>query len=223
MGPNAATLHTSTGCTMPVVRNQTGQVYWITAFLPILSIASRTTAATNCDAAVDYNTGCGVKMDDKRTSYGPAFNWHGGGWYVMERATNEINVWFYPRYTGDVPELVKFKAGSLDTAQLGMPTANFPNTHCDIEKKFGPQWIVINLTFCGDWAGSPDVYGQSECPGTCIGNSACTHQRGSRLTRLYLAHRVCEREPVCVHRGILRVRFNQCLRAELKNRITKSI
>jgi len=45
--------------------------------------------------------------------------------------------------------------------------ANFPNTQCDLEKFFKEHTIVINLTFCGDWAGA--VYGQMGCPGTCVG------------------------------------------------------
>ena len=42
-----------------------------------------------------------------------------------------------------------------------------PNTNCDFNKYFGKLNIIINLTFCGDWAGG--AYGSSGCPGTCLG------------------------------------------------------
>ena len=47
----------------------------------------------------------------------------------------------------------------------GTPSADFPNTQCNIPNYFQENNIIINLTFCGDWAGS--VYGQSSCPSTC--------------------------------------------------------
>lgn len=127
-------------------------------------------------------------MEDMPTSYGPAFNYNGGGWYVVERGTDEINVWFYPRY-GDVPEQVRWPAGSVNTAELGEPQASFPDTHCDINKKFGPQTLVINLTFCGDWAGSPDVYSQSGCPSTCEGKF---QMNISSPPLIYHNHRLCQ-------------------------------
>lgn len=45
--------------------------------------------------------------------------------------------------------------------------ANFPNNYCNIGEKFGPNAIIINLTLCGDWAGSS--FASDGCPGTCEG------------------------------------------------------
>ncbi|KAG9124208.1 hypothetical protein FRC07_012404 [Ceratobasidium sp. 392] len=149
-GPNAATLHTSAGCTQPATRDQSG-----------------TTTGTNCDAAVNGNAGCGVHAPTAN-SYGPALNAIGGGWYVMERTTTYIKVWFWPRNSGSVPAAVKSGASSVDTSTFGQPFASFVNSQCDIANKFKGNNIVINLTFCGDWAGNADVYRASGCPSTCV-------------------------------------------------------
>ncbi|CAE7094276.1 unnamed protein product [Rhizoctonia solani] len=146
-GPNAATLHTTSGCTQPFTRDQTG-----------------TTTSTDCNWQVNSNTGCGVR-NPLANSYGPSFNSNGGGWYAMERTSTYIKVWFWPRNSATVPTQVRNGASSIDTSTWGTPFAAFVNNSCDLNAKFGPNNIIINLTFCGDWAGS--VYGSSGCPGTC--------------------------------------------------------
>ena len=47
----------------------------------------------------------------------------------------------------------------------GQPFAFFPDTDCDINSHFGPHNLIINLTFCGDWAGA--VFDSDGCPGDC--------------------------------------------------------
>ncbi|KAH0581301.1 hypothetical protein H2248_012398 [Termitomyces sp. 'cryptogamus'] len=150
MGPNTATLHTNAGCTMPSSRRQSG-----------------TATGNNCDSAVMNNAGCGVKFSDSR-SYGPAFNSNGGGWFAMERTSSFIKVWFWSRTATNVPSDVKNGITSVNTDNWGTPVAHFPSSSCPIGNKFGPHNIVINLTFCGDWAGSSSVYAASGCPSTCV-------------------------------------------------------
>ncbi|KAL0579258.1 hypothetical protein V5O48_002762 [Marasmius crinis-equi] len=145
--PNQGTLHTNAGCTMPASRSETG-----------------TALQNNCDVAATNNAGCGVRFGDT-SSYGPSFNTNGGGWYAMERTNSGIKIWFWSRNDGNIPGEVKNGATSINTDNWGTPVANFPSTSCPISSKFGPHNIVINLTFCGDWAGS--VYGNSGCPSTC--------------------------------------------------------
>ncbi|KAJ8520274.1 hypothetical protein ONZ45_g2850 [Pleurotus djamor] len=145
--PNAITLHTSAGCTMPASRPMTG-----------------TAGQNDCNVAVNGNTGCGVRQNDAN-SYGPGFNNNGGGWYVVERTNSFIRVWFWARNSGSVPSSVRNGDASVNTDTFGTPTAFFPNTQCDIASHFNQHNIIINLTFCGDWAGS--VYGQSGCPSSC--------------------------------------------------------
>ncbi|KAF7314551.1 Glycoside hydrolase family 16 protein [Mycena kentingensis (nom. inval.)] len=146
---NQMTLHTSAGCTMPVQRDQTG-----------------TTIFTNCDANFNGNAGCSVGAGSAN-SYGPPFNANGGGWYAMERTDTFINVWFWPRNAGNVPADVKANSASVDTSAWGTPTANFPNTNCNFPEFFRQNNIIINLTFCGAWAGDAAIYAASGCPSTC--------------------------------------------------------
>ncbi|KAH9991442.1 endo-beta-glucanase [Russula vinacea] len=139
--PNASSLHTNPGCTMPESRVMTG-----------------TTTGLDCDANANANAGCGVHATAPN-NYGPEFNDNGGGWYAMERTPMFIKIWFWPRDAGDVPSDVQnSSSSSINTDAWGTPT-------CDIDSNFSPSNIIINLTFCGDWAGA--VYGSSGCPGTC--------------------------------------------------------
>lgn len=87
----------------------------------------------------------------------------------MERTDTSIKVWFWPRDSTAVPTTVRSGASSIDTDDFGMPFASFVNSSCDTASYFGPHYIIINLTFCGYWAGSADVYGGSGCPSTCVG------------------------------------------------------
>ncbi|PPR05555.1 hypothetical protein CVT24_003294 [Panaeolus cyanescens] len=145
--PNAATLHTKTGCTMPAARTQTG-----------------TSGQNDCDVAVNGNTGCTVKFPTSN-SYGPNFNSNGGGWYAMERTPDHISVWFFPR-NGNTPSDIQSGAASVNPANWGTPAAFFPNTSCNFPSFFDAHNIIINLTLCGDFAGA--VFGQDGCPGSCV-------------------------------------------------------
>ncbi|KAF5313915.1 hypothetical protein D9619_013046 [Psilocybe cf. subviscida] len=146
--PNAATLHTLPGCSMPASRSETG-----------------TPTQTSCDTSVNGNAGCGVKFPTTN-SYGPSLNSVGGGWYAIERTSQFIKIWFWPRNSGSVPSDVKNGASKANTDAWGTPTAFFPNNSCNIPQFFSAHNIIINLTLCGDWAGS--VYSASGCPSTCV-------------------------------------------------------
>ncbi|KAL5510983.1 hypothetical protein ACEPAG_3702 [Sanghuangporus baumii] len=150
VSPNQATLHTGPGCTM------SGQVQ------------TGTTVGTDCDSFDNNNSGCGVKVN-KANSYGPPFDSNGGGWYAMERTSSHINVYFWPRNDGSVPSDVRNGASTVNTGNWGTPVANFPSSNnCNINSAFGPNNIIINLTFCGDWAGASSVYAASNCPSSCV-------------------------------------------------------
>ncbi|KAH8105325.1 laminarinase [Cristinia sonorae] len=148
VSPNQATLHTNAGCTMPGSRTMTG-----------------TATGNNCDVAATGNSGCGVKSS-QTNSYGPAFNSAGGGWFAVERTPSFIRVWFWTRNASNVPADVKNGVANINTDNWPIPMALFPNNSCDINSHFGPQRIIINLTFCGDWAGA--VYSSQGCPGSCV-------------------------------------------------------
>jgi len=150
-GSDQISLHTGSGCTMPSSRAQTG-----------------TEILNDCDVDANNNAGCGVQVTDTR-SFGPIFNDHGGGWYAVERTNSFIKVWFWSRAaTTGIPSDVMNGATSVDTDNWGTPRAYFPNTTCPISSMFGPHNIIVDLTFCGDWAGNADIYGSSGCPSTCV-------------------------------------------------------
>lgn len=142
IGPNQGTLHTGPGCSMHPHRMQTGQ-----------------SLVNDCNTV----TGCGVLFNDL-ASYGPSFNRNGGGWYAMERTVTDIKLWFWSR-SGNVPPDVRDGASVVNPKNWGTPVAYFPSDQCRINEMFDVQNIVINLTFCGDWAGSQ--YGKSGCPSSC--------------------------------------------------------
>ncbi|PSS37150.1 hypothetical protein PHLCEN_2v1023 [Hermanssonia centrifuga] len=123
--------------------------------------------ATNCDVNTDGNTGCGVQATSAN-NYGPSFNANGGGWYAMERTNTFIKVWFWPRNGGSPPSDVSSGSGSINTDAWGTPAAFFPNTSCDIGSHFDQNNIIINLTFCGDWAGIDSIFNAAGCPGSCV-------------------------------------------------------
>jgi len=145
--PNQSTLHTDAGCTMPSSTDQAG-----------------TTVSTDCNAADNGNQGCGVQTPESN-NYGPAFNANGGGWYAMERTSDFVNVWFWPR-NGNPPSDMNSGSSTIDTDNWGTPAANFPNTDCNLDEHLGNHNIIINLTLCGDWAGA--VFNQDGCSGDCV-------------------------------------------------------
>ncbi|EGN97297.1 glycoside hydrolase family 16 protein [Serpula lacrymans var. lacrymans S7.3] len=149
--PNQSTLHTSPDCTIPSSGGMLGTV-----------------VGTDCDATVNGNAGCGIQYTEDDNSFGPDFNNVGGGWYAMERTNDAISVWFWERSSSSVPAEVSSGASSIDTSTWGTPAAYFPDTDCDLATHFDANNIIINLTFCGDWAGSSSVYAASGCPSTCV-------------------------------------------------------
>ncbi|KZT20534.1 glycoside hydrolase family 16 protein [Neolentinus lepideus HHB14362 ss-1] len=149
--PNQVTLHTGTGCSMPSARAQTG-----------------TTTTTSCASSNADDSGCGVRAagDLKDASFGAGFNAGGGGWYALERTPSTLKIWFWPRSAGGVPGDVR-GGGAVDTGAWGTPLALFPSSaQCDMESHLGPMSVIINLTFCGDWAGA--AYAHDGCPGSCV-------------------------------------------------------
>ncbi|KAJ7045452.1 glycoside hydrolase family 16 protein [Mycena alexandri] len=148
---NLASLHTTANCNMTQTRAQNGQ-----------------SVSTQCDASFNYNQGCGVSFGQPN-SYGPGFNADGGGWYAMHRGTCGISVWFWSRDNSTVPTEVSQGLPTVnpDPSLWGSSDAFFPTTSCDYMSHFDAHNIVFDLTFCGDWAGSPSAYGASGCPSTC--------------------------------------------------------
>lgn len=123
-----------------------------------------TTLTSNCDvnaAGQGANVGCGVLSSNSQT-FGSGFNNINGGVYATSFTSSGIKVWFFPR--SSIPSDITSNAPNPDA--WGTPMASFPFTASTCTTSyFQNLQIVINLTFCGDWAGS--VYGSSGCPSSC--------------------------------------------------------
>nr|ODN92983.1 endo-1,3(4)-beta-glucanase [Cryptococcus depauperatus CBS 7855] len=151
---NMIALHTSPTagrCTLTASSSMRGQVTF-----------------NNCDNTQNSGGGCTVTDPDTK-SYGEGFAQNGGGVYVAEWAKDGVRVWFLSR--DKVPSSLSVSADSIDTAVLGDPVALYSSDTCEVEKVFGPQTLTIDITLCGDFAGSPALLAQT-CP-SLVGSATC--------------------------------------------------
>ncbi|RUP49644.1 hypothetical protein BC936DRAFT_141938 [Jimgerdemannia flammicorona] len=133
------TLHTNAGCTMKRVELR----------------ESGTMVNANCDVGKS-DQGCSVT--DKRTSsYGTRFNENEGGVFAVRWSSSGIQVWFFPR--NSIPQDII--DGTPKPTSWSLPSADFPFKSCT-PSYFRGHRIVVDNTFCGDWAG--DTFSEM-CPG----------------------------------------------------------
>jgi len=136
-----STLHTNAGCNM---NNDNSSMF--TGHL----------VGKNCLG----NTGCGITAS--ANSYGAPFNSGRGGVYATEWTQTYIKMWFFAR--GAIPG--DMTSQSPNPNNWGKPFAYFPLGNDCPNSHFKDHTMVINLTFCGDWAGA--VF-NGQCPG--LGNN----------------------------------------------------
>ncbi|KAF4505319.1 hypothetical protein G6O67_007279 [Ophiocordyceps sinensis] len=109
--------------------------------------------------------GCGQQTADT-SNYGDGFNAIRGGVYATEWTSEHIAVWFFPRSA--IPRDVA--SGQPNPESWGRPMARFAGgSGCDIDSHFSNNQLVFDTTFCGDWAGNPDVWGSDK---TCAAKAA---------------------------------------------------
>jgi hypothetical protein len=125
--------------------------------------SSKLINSTDCSFNTNGNQGC-ITSDPASNSYGADFAAAGGGVFVTEFADTGISIWFFSR--NDIPSVISSSTNSFDTKDLGAPTANYPNGGCSMSQFFKPQNIIIDITLCGDFAGSPQIFPQT-CSGKC--------------------------------------------------------
>jgi len=130
VGNNAMTLHTSPGCRM---------------------------GNLDCNAGTAF-IGCGIH-DPNGGTFGASFNNNPGrgGVYAMEWVAGNngfIRVWTFPRnqIPGDL------SSGRPKPSSWPAPRAHFPFGGACNSNHFVNHNIIIDLTFCGDWAGA--TFGQ---------------------------------------------------------------
>jgi hypothetical protein len=90
---------------------------------------------------------------DSALSYGEAFNIDAGGYFVTSRSRDcGIQIWFWPRYSPDVPaEIAQGGVEALSPDPTwGEPVATFPMEpgFCDYDQYFNEHEIIFDLTFC---------------------------------------------------------------------------
>src|SRR5271170_4539783 len=111
--------------------------------------------------------GCGIS-DGSTQSYGTGFNAINGGVYAMEWTSAAIKIWFFPRRS--IPSDIR-SGNSPNPANWGEPDAIFNGPDCNIDNNFASNSLVIDTTFCGDFAGATwsnaggcaSITGQSSC------------------------------------------------------------
>ncbi|KAH8676897.1 concanavalin A-like lectin/glucanase domain-containing protein [Tricladium varicosporioides] len=102
--------------------------------------------------------GCSA-VNTSPNNYGKALNAAGGAVYVMEWTKDAISVWnFQP---GNVP--TNLVAGNPDTSSWGLPQFTTAQGDCDIDSHFKDHKVVLDTTFCGSWAGLPEMWSQTSC------------------------------------------------------------
>ncbi|QIW95440.1 hypothetical protein AMS68_000958 [Peltaster fructicola] len=149
LNQDSISLHSSAGCTI-AGSGQTG-----------------TLQTTNCDSNANGNSGCGSTLPNSTipNNYGNSFNQAGGGVYVTEWTSAYFKTWFFPR--GSVPSSIT--SGQPDVSTFGTPVVNQQGS-CDVDQHFTNMSIIINIDFCGAWAGQ--VYSQyTDCPQNTSTNS----------------------------------------------------
>ena len=112
------------------------------------------------------NQGCAATGGGS-SSYGTGLNSAGGGIYATEWTSDSINIWFFSH--GSAPGDIS--GPNPNPSGWGNPTSSFVGgSGCDIDSHFMNNNIVLDTTFCGDWAG--DVFSQdSTC--SALGASSC--------------------------------------------------
>ncbi|KAL8803406.1 MAG: hypothetical protein Q9182_003204 [Xanthomendoza sp. 2 TL-2023] len=98
------------------------------------------------------NKGCPAKGG----AFGDTFNNNNGGIYATEWTAAAIKIWFFPHGGQSPPDIL---SRAPDPTRWGPPTATFQGgPNCKIDSHFKDQHLVFDTTFCGDWAGAPDVW-----------------------------------------------------------------
>ncbi|OCF58171.1 endo-1,3(4)-beta-glucanase [Kwoniella mangroviensis CBS 10435] len=149
---NQMALHTESGCSITSTSSFSGTVN-----------------DTSCYYSDNDNSGCGV-TDTNYKSYGAEFASAGGGVFITQLAESGISIWFFSR--DDIPDDISSASDSIDTSNLGTPSAFYSNDGCDIDKFFGAQSLVFDITLCGDWAGQSSILSSTGCP-ALTGSDTC--------------------------------------------------
>ena len=132
---NQMTLHTTYGCDVASASGYAGSLV--------------TPDCNVYNASQPGNAGCGVRSTDPQT-FGALFNENYGGVYATEWTSSYIKIWFFPR--DNIPSDI-LAGGPVPSQAWGLPQANFEGS-CNFDDHFQNMQIIVDTTFCGDWAGN---------------------------------------------------------------------
>ncbi|KAF3000759.1 hypothetical protein E8E13_004693 [Curvularia kusanoi] len=109
-------------------------------------------APTSCA----FDTGCGTQAPDG--TFGDSFNKNGGGIWATQIEAEGVRVWYFPR--SGLPADLESDTPNPDN--WGAPVMSFVPLDCDIRSSWKKMKIIINITFCGEYAGGRawDTYTQ---------------------------------------------------------------
>jgi len=147
------------------------------------STMTGTLQTNDCDLNDNNNTvGCGIS-DNSTQSYGTGFNAINGGVYAMEWTSAAIQIWFFPR--SSIPSDIS-SGNTPDPANWGEPDAIFNGPDCNIDNNFANNSVVIDTTFCGDFAGS--TWAAAGGCASLTGQPSCSVYVGSNPSVFEKAH-----------------------------------
>ncbi|PGG95104.1 hypothetical protein AJ79_10261 [Helicocarpus griseus UAMH5409] len=120
-----------------------------------------TLETSNCDVKAPNqspNEGCRINAHNPE-AFGDGLNGIGGSVYATLWTKSSIKIWFFPR--GQIPADIESGDSPNPESWTAAPAAVFEGP-CEFDKTFKDLKIIINLTFCGEWAGA--VWGSvGEC------------------------------------------------------------
>ncbi|KAF1949775.1 hypothetical protein CC80DRAFT_540051 [Byssothecium circinans] len=93
--------------------------------------------------------GCGVIAPSG--TFGEEVNGKRGGVWAAQVEGEGVKMWYLPRE--NVPEDLK-REGEVDTGTWPAPMLNFGAGDCDVKKAFRKMHRIIDITFCGEYAGN---------------------------------------------------------------------
>lgn len=144
-----STLHTNGSCDMESVPSGSFTGHWDTYNGQL---------TTDCYVNAygqGWNLGCGIMGAED--SFGAPFNSRQGGAYATEWTSQGIGMWFFSR--NNIPSDIL--AGHPNPTSWGKPYALFQfGSNCS-PSHFSGQNLVIDITFCGSWAGDALVWNNS--------------------------------------------------------------
>eukprot|EP00873_Tetraselmis_striata_P003400 jgi/Tetstr1/423664/TSEL_014299.t2 len=143
VGQNNFVGHTEGGCDVPAPEDS-----FLGTWKP--SYPWLTRPSTDCTHA---NNVQGCAADLPPGTFGSPFNAGGGGAYALVWDDAGARMYFWSAACGGLPPDVA--AGRPEPASWGLPMARFDFSAADCPPaRFFDLYMVINLTFCGTWAGS---------------------------------------------------------------------